>query len=36
MGDHANGLTEHDEDVLTFNVEDDVLERGGAASSGQP
>jgi hypothetical protein len=34
MDDHANGLTEHDEDIPTFDVQDDALERT-AASNGQ-
>ena len=35
MDDYASGLIELDEDILTFNVEDDALERAAAASARQ-
>jgi hypothetical protein len=35
MDDDANGLIELAEDILTFNVEDDALERAAAVSDGQ-
>jgi hypothetical protein len=31
MDDDANGLIELAEDILTFNVEDDALERRGGS-----
>ena len=35
MDNDANGLTELDEDILTFDVSDDALERTAATSDGQ-
>jgi hypothetical protein len=35
MNDHTNGLTDHDEDILTFDVQDDAPERAAAASNDQ-
>jgi hypothetical protein len=35
MDNDANGLAELDEDILTFDVSDDALERTAATSDGQ-
>jgi hypothetical protein len=35
MDNEASNLAEPDEDILTFDVQDDALERAAAAAAGQ-